>query len=70
MTLHKLSAHDVIDLFKKKKVTAYEIIQDIYDRIDKVDGLVKAFLILNREDAFKQAKEIDIKFKNGEEPLP
>ncbi|HEC93256.1 MAG TPA: Asp-tRNA(Asn)/Glu-tRNA(Gln) amidotransferase subunit GatA [Candidatus Atribacteria bacterium] len=70
MNLHQLSAHKVIDLVSKKKVTAYEIIQDIYDRIDKVDGLVKAFLILNRENAFRQAKEIDIKLTNGEQPLP
>ena len=70
MNLHQLSAHKVIDLVSKKKVTAYEIIQDIYDRIDKVDSLVKAFLILNQEDAFRQAKEIDIKLKDGEQPLP
>ncbi|PKP57551.1 Asp-tRNA(Asn)/Glu-tRNA(Gln) amidotransferase GatCAB subunit A [Candidatus Atribacteria bacterium HGW-Atribacteria-1] len=72
MTLNRLTAHEVINLIKKKKVTAFEVIQDIYNQIDKFDNIIKAFLILNRKEAFQQAKEIDVKVKNGEElpPLP
>ena len=67
MTLNRLTAHEVINLIKKKKVTAFEVIQDIYNQIDKFDNIIKAFLILNRKEAFQQAKEIDVKVKNGEE---
>jgi len=72
LTLNRLTAHEVINLIKKKKVTAFEVIQDIYNQIDKFDNIIKAFLILNRKEAFQQAKEIDVKVKNGEElpPLP
>ncbi|MBU4226720.1 Asp-tRNA(Asn)/Glu-tRNA(Gln) amidotransferase subunit GatA [bacterium] len=70
MTLNQLTAHEAINLIKKKRITAYEIMQDIFNQIDKVDNLIKAFLVINREEALKQAKEIDIKVKNGEKLPP
>jgi len=70
LILNQLTAYEIISLIKEKKVTAYEVIQDIYNQIDKVDNLIKAFLVLNREDAFKQAKKIDLKVKNGEKLPP
>ena len=70
MTLNQLTAHEVVNLIKKKKITAYEVMQDIFNQIDKVDNLIKAFLVINREEALKQAKEIDAKVKNGEELPP
>jgi len=66
LTLNQLTAHKVINLIKKKKITAYEVMQDIFNHIDKVDNLIKAFLVINQEDALRQAKEIDAKVKNGE----
>jgi len=70
LTLNQLTAYEIISLIKEKKVTAYEVIQDIYNQIDKVDNLIRTFLVLNREDAFKQAKEIDSRVKNGEKLPP
>jgi len=68
--LNQLTAHEVVDLIKKKKITAYEVMQDIFNQIDKVDNLIKAFLVINREEALRQAKVIDTKVKNGEELPP
>ncbi|GAI94283.1 unnamed protein product [marine sediment metagenome] len=51
MTLHQLTAYEVINLIRKKKITAYEVMQDIFNHIDKVDNLIKAFLIINQEEA-------------------
>ncbi|HCL90745.1 MAG TPA: Asp-tRNA(Asn)/Glu-tRNA(Gln) amidotransferase GatCAB subunit A, partial [Candidatus Atribacteria bacterium] len=70
MTLNQLTAHKAINLIKKKKATAYEIMQDIFNQIDKVDNLIKAFLVVEREEALKKAKEIDKKVKNGEKIPP
>ena len=70
MTLNQLTAHEVIDLIKRKKITACEIMQDIFDQIDKVDNVIKAFLVVNREEALVQAREIDKKVKNGEKLPP
>jgi len=67
VTLNQLTAHEVVDLIKKKKITAYEVMQDIFNQIDKVDNLIKAFLVIDREEALRQAKGIDAKVKNGEE---
>ncbi len=67
MTLNQLTAHEVVNLIQKKKITAHEVMQDIFDQIDKVDNMIKAFLVINRKEALKQAKEIDVKVKNGEE---
>jgi len=66
VSLNQLTAHEVANLIKKKKITAHEVMQDIFNQIDKVDNLIKAFLVINREEALKQAKEIDVKVKNGE----
>jgi len=70
LTLNQLTAHEAINLIKKKRITAYEAMQDIFTQIDKVDNLIKAFLVINREEALKQAKEIDKKVKNGEKLPP
>ncbi len=70
MTLNQLTAHEVINLIRKKKITAYEVMQDIFNQIDRVDNLIRAFLVLNKEEALKQAKEVDIKAKNGEKLPP
>jgi len=65
VTLNQLTAHEVVSLIKKKKITAYEVMQDIFNQIDKVDNLIRAFLVLNKEEALRQAEEIDVKVKNG-----
>jgi aspartyl-tRNA(Asn)/glutamyl-tRNA(Gln) amidotransferase subunit A len=70
LTLNQLTAHEIINLIRKKKITAYEVMQDIFNQIDRVDNLIRAFLVLNKEEALKQAKEIDIKVKNGEKLPP
>jgi len=70
LTLNQLTAHEVINLIRKKKITAYEVMQDIFNQIDRVDNLIRAFLVLNKEEALKQAKEVDIKAKNGEKLPP
>jgi aspartyl-tRNA(Asn)/glutamyl-tRNA(Gln) amidotransferase subunit A len=66
LTLNQLTAHEIISLLREKKVTAHEIIQDIFNQIDRIDNTIKAFISLNREEAYQQADEIDKKVKNGE----
>jgi len=70
VTLNRLTAHEILNLIKKKEITAYEVMQDIFNQIDEVESLIKAFIFINREEALKQAKEIDKKVKNGEELPP
>jgi len=59
LKLNQLTAHEIIQLIREKKITAQEVIRDIFGQIDKLDDKIKAFLILTREEAFNRAKEID-----------
>ncbi len=54
-------------LLKGKKISAQELLQTFYSRIDEVDDQVKAFVHLTRELAEEQAKEADRKIAAGED---
>ncbi len=54
-------------LLKDKKISAQELLQSFYSRIDEVDEQVKAFVHLTRELAEEQAKEADRKIAAGED---
>ena len=70
MKLNQLTAHEIIKLIRKKKTTAQEVIRDVLEQIDKIDNTINAFLILNQEEAFNRAKEIDEIVKNNGELPP
>jgi aspartyl-tRNA(Asn)/glutamyl-tRNA(Gln) amidotransferase subunit A len=50
----------------KKEITAVALTQDVLDRIDEVDGEVKAYLTVTRETALAQAAAVDAKLSRGE----
>jgi len=59
-------AHVLHDMLVKKEITAVALTQDVLDRIDEVDGEVKAYLTVTREDALAQAAAVDAKLARGE----
>ena len=67
MDLHSLTIHELHDLLVKKEVTSREVTEAFYRRIKKVDGKIKAYLILTEEGAFDQANQVDRKIFRGEE---
>jgi aspartyl-tRNA(Asn)/glutamyl-tRNA(Gln) amidotransferase subunit A len=67
MDLHSLTIHELHDLLVKKEVTSREVTEAFYRRIKKVDGKIKAYLILTEEGAFGQANQVDRKIVRGEE---
>jgi aspartyl-tRNA(Asn)/glutamyl-tRNA(Gln) amidotransferase subunit A len=62
-----LTIHELHDLLVKKEVTSREVTEALYRRIKKVDGKIKAYLILTEEEAFGQANQADRKIVRGEE---
>lgn len=66
MSLHKLAAHELADKLRSKEIGCVELINDIYGRIDAVEGKISAFNCLTKETALKKAKELDDKGFNGE----
>jgi len=67
MEIHELTIHELHDLLIKKEVTSREVTEAFYRRIKKVDGKIKAYLILTEEGAFDQANQVDRKIVRGEE---
>ncbi len=59
MDLYKLTIEQAAAKLKAKEITSVELTKSILDRIEKVDGQVKAFLFIDREGALAQAKEAD-----------
>lgn len=50
-----------------KEITSVELTQDVLSRIDEVEGDVEAYLTITREEALKQAEDVDKKIAAGEE---
>ncbi|MFA5103671.1 MAG: Asp-tRNA(Asn)/Glu-tRNA(Gln) amidotransferase subunit GatA [Candidatus Margulisiibacteriota bacterium] len=66
MSLHKLTAHELSDKLKSKEISCVELINDIYSRIDSVEGKIGAFNCFTKESALIKAKELDSKGLHGE----
>ena len=65
MLLNELSAIEYLEMVKEKKVCVEQVIKDIFSQIDKVEPTLKAYLFLNKEDSFAEAREMDRKIKDG-----
>ena len=59
MSLHTLTIHELREKLQRGNVSAREATQALLDRIQAVDGKLKAYLWLNAEDALAQADTID-----------
>ena len=59
MSLHTLTIHQLREKLRRGDVSAREATQSLLDRIQAVDGKLKAYLWLNAEDALAQADAID-----------
>lgn len=59
MSLHTLTIHKLRDKLRRGDVSAREATQSLLDRIQAVDGKLKAYLWLNADDALAQADAID-----------
>lgn len=66
MRLYEKTAHVLHDMLVKKEITAAELTEDVLARIDEVEGEVKAYLTITRDEALAQAKAVDEKIAKGE----
>lgn len=64
MELYRLSISEARELLDKRKITAKELLNSIYQRIESVDSKVKAFVTLSKDKAYEMAdaaqKSIDV----------
>ena len=67
MRLYEKPAHVLHDMLVNKEITAVALTEDVLKRIDEVEGDVKAYLTITRDEALAQAKAVDEKIAKGEE---
>jgi aspartyl-tRNA(Asn)/glutamyl-tRNA(Gln) amidotransferase subunit A len=70
MSLYQLTAHELHDKLKAREITAIELTESVYERIESVEPHVKGFLTLTKEIALEQANAADAGFQNGNEMPP
>ena len=65
--LLKKSATEQRKALLNKEISAVELVNATYERIDEVEGKVKAFNSLTKDTALETAKKVDEKIAKGEE---
>jgi aspartyl-tRNA(Asn)/glutamyl-tRNA(Gln) amidotransferase subunit A len=63
--MHLLSAHALADLVQQGELSAVSVIQAAFQRIERCDPQIGAFLSLLRERALQRAEELDRKRARG-----
>lgn len=63
---YKLSASEIRNKFISGELSASEIVDSIFERIEKVENKVNSFVSLRKERALLEAQSLDEKRKNGE----
>src|ERR1051326_3257116 len=71
LNLKNITADKLVALYQNRDVTVTEVINSVYEEIDRVDGDIKAFLALCTERAMDEARRLDERIASGEtlEPL-
>lgn len=67
MRLFDKPAHVLHDMLKAKEISAVELTNDVYARIEEVEDKVQAFLTLTKDTALEQAAKVDKKIADGGE---
>lgn len=65
MSLFMLTAHELQDRLQSGEISAKELVEDIYTRIDRVEPEVKAYITLTREQALAEAEAADKRVEEG-----
>ena len=69
MELHQLTIHELQEKIKSGDVSATQITQSVFSRIDAVEERVHAYIRLLREEAMAAAAKADEYIKNREHHL-
>lgn len=67
MKLYELPAHQLHKMIQEKEISAVELCESVFSRIEQVESKVKAYVTLNKESAFKKASEVDTRIKESKE---
>lgn len=66
MDLYNLTLHEIRDKIRSGEISAKEVLDSVYKRIEAVDGKIDAYLTLSKENAYEAAEAIDKRIAQGE----
>lgn len=66
MNVEKLTVKEILNGLDKKEFTSVELVNAYFDRIEKYENEIGAFVTLTKEEALKDAKASDDRRANGE----
>lgn len=66
MKLYQMTIHELHDKLAKKEISARELAESVFSRIDKVEDKVKSYVTITKENALEQADKVDKKIAAGE----
>jgi aspartyl-tRNA(Asn)/glutamyl-tRNA(Gln) amidotransferase subunit A len=66
MPLHTNTAFEIKELITQKKVTAVDVVKDLFQHIASLNPKINAYLTLTEELTLNEAKRIDAKIAKGE----
>ena len=66
MELYNKTATELSQMLKNKECSSLEITESVFDRIEKTEDKVEAYVTLCKEEAIKNAKEVDELICKGE----
>ena len=67
MKIVDLTVKDLANGYRNRDFSVVEVTKEYFKEIKEKDSKINAYISLNEEEALKQAKEIDEKFKNRDE---
>ncbi|MFA6169264.1 MAG: Asp-tRNA(Asn)/Glu-tRNA(Gln) amidotransferase subunit GatA [Candidatus Margulisiibacteriota bacterium] len=68
--MNKKTAHELHALLSGKQVSSLELTEAVFERINRVEDKVKAYVTLTKEEAIRQARTADARLKSGENITP
>ena len=68
--LYEKSAAELSALLQKREISALELMESAFSRIDQVEPQVGAYLALGRAEAFSAARQVDRQRAKGEPLSP
>ncbi|MDD3654279.1 MAG: Asp-tRNA(Asn)/Glu-tRNA(Gln) amidotransferase subunit GatA [Desulfotomaculaceae bacterium] len=70
MQLYQLTAHEMHDLLINKELSAEELNNKIFDRIEAVDDKIGAYITITKKSALERARVVDRQIQAGEKIAP
>ncbi len=65
MNLYELTAHELSDMLKDKKISSVELCESVLDRIENTEDKIGGYVTVTKDEAIESAKEADKKIAEG-----